>query len=52
MGSQLAKKAKWEEDFLGLSRKEKEGTMQPHENALVVTLRIAGFDVKMLWLLL
>ena len=46
MGSQLAKREKWEEDFLGFSGKEKEGTMQPHENALVVTVRIAGFDVK------
>lgn len=46
MGSQLAKRARWEEDFLGFSRKDKEGTMQPHEDTFVVNLRIVGFDVK------
>lgn len=46
MGSQPAKRARWEEDFLGFSRKDKEGTMQPHEDTFVVNLRIVGFDVK------
>ena len=31
---------------LGFSDKDKIGTTQPHDNALVVTLRIGGYDVK------
>ena len=31
---------------LGFSNKDKLGTVQPHNNALVVTLRIGGYDVK------
>ena len=31
---------------LGFSDKDKIGTIQPHDNALVVTLRIGGYDVK------
>ena len=31
---------------LGFSDKDKIGTIQPHDDALVVTLRIGGFDVK------
>ena len=31
---------------LGFSDEDKMGTIQPHDNALVVTLRIGGFDVK------
>ena len=32
---------------LGFSDEDKLGTIQPHDNALVVTLRIGGYDVKM-----
>ena len=32
--------------ILGFSDKDKRGTIQPHNDALVVTLRIGGFDVK------
>ena len=32
--------------ILGFSDEDKEGTIQPHDDALVVTLRIGGFDVK------
>ena len=32
---------------LGFSDKDKLGTVQPHDDALVVTLRIGGYDVKM-----
>ena len=32
---------------LGFSDEDKGGTIQPHDDALVVTLRIGGFDVKM-----
>ncbi|XP_030930578.1 uncharacterized protein LOC115956296 [Quercus lobata] len=32
--------------MLGLSDKDKIGTIQPHDDALVVTLRFGGFDVK------
>ncbi|XP_030928018.1 uncharacterized protein LOC115954244 [Quercus lobata] len=32
--------------ILGFSDKDKRGTIQPHDDALVITLRIEGFDVK------
>ncbi|XP_050241400.1 uncharacterized protein LOC126690334 [Quercus robur] len=31
---------------LGFSDEDKVGTMQPHDDALVVTLRIGGYDVR------
>ena len=31
---------------MGFSDEEKIGTIQPHNNALVITLRIGGYDVK------
>ena len=31
---------------LGFLDEDKFGTIQPHDNALVVTLRIGGYDVK------
>ncbi|XP_065636565.1 uncharacterized protein LOC136070489 [Quercus suber] len=31
---------------LGFSEEDKRGTMQPHDDALVVTIRIGGYDVK------
>ena len=31
---------------LGFSNEDKLGTMQPHDDALIVTLRIGGYDVK------
>ena len=31
---------------LGFSKEDKEGTFQPHDDALVVTIRIGGYDVK------
>ena len=32
--------------MLGFSDEDKVGTIQPHDDALVVTLRIVGFDMK------
>ena len=32
--------------MLGFSDEDKLGTIQPHDNALVVTLRISGYNVK------
>ena len=32
--------------ILGFSDEDKRGTIQPHDDALVVTLRIKGFDVR------
>ena len=32
--------------ILGFSNENKVGTIQPHDDALVVTLRIGGYDVK------
>ena len=31
---------------LGFSDKDKTGTIQPYDDALVITLRIGGYDVK------
>ena len=31
---------------LGFSDEDKEGTIQPHDDAQVVTLRIGGYDVR------
>jgi len=31
---------------LSFSNEDKVGTLQPHDDALVVTLRIGGYDVK------
>ena len=31
---------------LGFLDEDKIGTIQPHDNALVITLRIGGYDVK------
>ena len=31
---------------MGLSNEDKIGTIQPHDDALVITLRIGGYDVK------
>ena len=31
---------------LSFSEADKQGTIQPHEDALVVTLRIGGYDVR------
>ena len=35
-----------EQPIIGFSEKDKLGMIQPHNDALVATLRIAGFDVK------
>ena len=32
--------------LIRFSDEDKLGTLQPHDNALVVTLRIEGYDVK------
>ena len=32
--------------ILSFSEEDKIGTIQPHNNALVITLRIGGYDVK------
>ena len=45
--NQESKKAKkGASPVLGFSDKDKIETIQPHENALVVTRRIGGYDVK------
>lgn len=35
-----------DQPILGFSEADKEGTIQPHDDALVVTLQITRFDVK------
>ena len=32
--------------IMGFSDEDKIGTIQPHDDALVITLRIEGYDVK------
>ena len=44
---QASKRAKVDVPLiLGFSDEDKVGTIQPHDDALVVTLRIGGYDVK------
>lgn len=31
---------------LGFSEEDKEGTLQPHDDTLMVTIRIWGYDIK------
>ena len=47
-GSKLElKRARVEnQPMMSFSKEDKVGTIQPHDNALVVTLRIGGYDVK------
>jgi len=46
-GCRAPKKTKMEATpTLGFSEKDKEGTFQPHNDALIVTIRIGGYDVK------
>ena len=46
--SSMPKKVKMNVSLvLGFSDEDKLGTIQPHDDALVVTLRISGYDVKM-----
>ena len=33
--------------IMGFSDEDKIGTIQPHDDALVITLRIGGYDVNM-----
>ena len=41
------KRAKVEnQPTMSFSKEDKVGTIQPHDDALVVTLRIGGYDVK------
>ena len=41
------KKARLEvQPMLSFSDKDKVGTIQPHDDALVVTLRIGGYDMR------
>ena len=45
--NQDPKRAKMEIPLvLGFSDEDKIGTIQPHDDALVITLRIGGYDVK------
>ena len=45
--NQDPKKAKVELPLvMGFSDEDKIGTIQPHDDALVITLRIGGYDVK------
>ena len=37
------KKGQWEDDKIGFTTEDLEGIVQPHEDALVVTLQIGGF---------
>ena len=45
--NQKPKKARVERPLvMGFSEEDKIGTIQPHDDALVITLRIGGYDVK------
>ncbi|XP_075665352.1 uncharacterized protein LOC142635015 [Castanea sativa] len=46
-GNQITKRVKVSAiPVLGFSEEDKEGRCQPHDDALVVTIRIGGYDVK------
>ena len=45
-GREFKRSKKRSSQILGFSDEDKRGTIQPHDNALVVTLRIRGFDVR------
>ena len=42
----IHKKSQWEDESIDFIGKDLRVTIQPHEDALVVPLRIRGFDVK------
>ena len=45
--NQELKRARVEQPLvIGFSNEDKIGTIQPHDDALVITLRIGGYDVK------
>ena len=46
-GNHEPKRAKLEQSLvMGFSNEDKIGTIQPHDDALVIILRIEGYDVK------
>ena len=46
-GSHEPKKARLDQPLvMGFSNEDKIGTIQPHDDALVIILRIGGYDVK------
>lgn len=46
MDSPPPKMGRWEDEGIGFTGKDKKATIQPHDDALVVTLRIEGFDIR------
>ena len=42
----IHKGSRWEDRSIDFMEKDLRDTIQPHDNALVVTLRIGGFDFK------
>ena len=45
-GSELKKARILAQPTLGFLDEDKAGTIQPHDDALVVTLKIGGYDVR------
>ena len=45
-GERESKRARGRVPLIGFTEEDKEGTVQPHDDALVVTLRIGGYDEK------
>ncbi|XP_050241916.1 uncharacterized protein LOC126690832 [Quercus robur] len=45
-GERESKRARGRVPLIGFTEEDKEGTIQPHDDALVVTLRIGGYDVR------
>ncbi|XP_050241034.1 uncharacterized protein LOC126689918 [Quercus robur] len=45
-GEREFKRARGRVPLIGFTEEDKEGTIQPHDDALVVTLRIGGYDVR------
>ena len=45
-GSELKRARILTQSTLGFSNEDKAGTIQPHDDTLVVTLKIEGYDVR------
>ena len=44
--NQIPKKGRVVTPILSFLKEDKQGTLQPHDDTLVITIRIGGYDVK------
>jgi len=41
----MKKKWRWEDDCIGFNAKDLKDVLQSHEDALVITLQVRGYDI-------